>query len=52
VSYLNKLQPCRSKNCPIYESTKNAKLMLEVNAGMIDKENIEIGDFIKLIPSL
>ncbi len=50
VSFFKKLQPCKSKKCPIYDSAENTKLMLEVNAGMIDRENIGIGDFIKLIP--
>ena len=50
VSFFKKLQPCKSEKCPIYNSAENAKLMLEVNAGMIDRENIGIGDFIKLIP--
>ena len=52
VSFFKKLQPCKSGNCPIYDSVENAKLMLEVNAGMIDKENIKKGDFINLIPEL
>ncbi len=52
VSFFKKLQPCKSEKCPIYNSAESAKLMLEVNAGMIDRENIGIGNFIRLIPEL
>jgi uncharacterized membrane protein (UPF0127 family) len=52
ISFFKKLQPCKNEKCPIYNSAENAKLMLEVNAGMIDRENIGIGDFIRLIPEL
>lgn len=52
VSFFNKLQPCKSENCPIYNSAENAKLMLEVNAGMIDRKKVGMGDFIRLIPEL
>ncbi len=52
VSFFKNLQPCKSKNCTIFDSTENAKFMLEVNAGMIDREDIESGDFTKYIPEL
>ncbi len=50
VSFFKKLQPCKIEKCPIYNSAENAKLMLEVNAGIIDRKNVGIGDFIRLIP--
>ncbi|HIJ99021.1 TPA: DUF192 domain-containing protein [archaeon] len=38
-------QPCRTViGCPIYPSKKPAKYVLEINAGLIRKYNIKIGD--------
>ncbi len=44
VSYLKNLQPCKTLTCPIYDSVRQAKYMLEVNAGVIDREKILIGE--------
>lgn len=47
VYYFKYLQPCENKVCTIYESVNKAKFMLEVNAGVIDHEDIKIGDVMK-----
>jgi uncharacterized membrane protein (UPF0127 family) len=43
VSMIKNLQPCKVEPCEIYQSTVAATYMLEVNAGMLDRKNIEIG---------
>ncbi|MCQ8104349.1 DUF192 domain-containing protein [Methylomonas sp. SURF-2] len=43
VSMLPHLTPCRHDPCPNYLSSAPAKYMLEVNAGFIEKNQIEIG---------
>jgi len=44
VSYLKNLQPCKRLTCPVYDSVRYAKYMLEVNAGVIDRAKIRIGE--------
>ncbi|MGY6275964.1 DUF192 domain-containing protein [Methylomonas sp. MgM2] len=48
VSMLHNLQPCGKEPCPISVSTENARYMLEVTAGSIDKHHIGIGDMLLL----
>ena len=43
VSIIEDLQPCIKKSCDIYESTKSAKYMLEINAGIVTGKGIRIG---------
>lgn len=42
------IQPCVTEICPNYTSKDVAKYILEVNAGFVMKNNIEIGDLITL----
>jgi len=37
-------KPCKTENCPIVTSDKKALYALEVNAGMVDKIDLKIGD--------
>ena len=48
VSILKELQPCIKDPCNIYESTKRAKYMLEINAGEIDNKDIAVGQMLKI----
>lgn len=43
VSILQHIKPCEQVNCPVYESKKPAKYMLEVNAGMVKIAGLELG---------
>lgn len=43
VSMIKSLQPCTEESCDIYYSTENAKYMLEINEGMIEKNKIKTG---------
>lgn len=52
VSFFKSLKPCKKKDCDIYTSTEKAKYMLEVNAGLIEREGIEIGQKVRLAFSL
>lgn len=48
VAMLNNLQPCPSDPCPIYNSQASARYMLELNAGFITKNNVKIGQPLRL----
>ncbi len=48
VSVTKDLQPCIKNNCRVFVSTKNAKYMLEVNAGAVKKNGVEIGQQLSL----
>lgn len=37
-------EPCREGSCPSYRSVAAAKYVLEVNAGFVQKNGIQIGD--------
>ncbi|MCK5830967.1 MAG: DUF192 domain-containing protein [Methylococcales bacterium] len=43
VSIIKNLQPCSKQLCRIFESAKKSKYMLELNAGMVQKNGIKIG---------
>lgn len=43
------MEPCKRKKCPHYYSKYPYQLALEVNKGWFDKNDIQIGDKIKLI---
>lgn len=38
------LEPCRVDNCPSYTSETKAQYVLEVNAGFVQKNQIQIGE--------
>ena len=42
------VQPCGIL-CPVYKPSGKAKYALEVNAGFVDKYNVEAGYFIELL---
>jgi len=45
VVYINlNTQPCNEENCPTITPDRNAKYVLEINAGMAGKIGLEIGD--------
>ena len=41
------LFPCRSDPCPIYYPAEKARYILELNAGLIRREKIRLGDSLK-----
>lgn len=43
VSIVKNLKPCVQLACEIYPSSKKAKYMLEVNAGIVEKTAIRLG---------
>ncbi len=46
VSILENVQPCIKEPCKIYDSTRPAAYMLEVNAGIVDRKQLETGDYL------
>lgn len=48
VEIKENVQPCLLDTCPIYPSQYPVKYVIEVNAGFSRKNNIQIGNFIKL----
>jgi hypothetical protein len=44
VEIKENLEPCRENDCPTYASTIKAQYVLEVNAGFVQKNNIQIGE--------
>ena len=48
VSVLEHLQPCLQTHCPVFSSKKNARYMLEVNAGFISEYRIQVGQEVML----
>ncbi|MGR8931841.1 MAG: DUF192 domain-containing protein [Gammaproteobacteria bacterium] len=48
VSMLQNLTPCNHDPCPISTSTEKANYMLEVNAGFIEKHQLEVGQGIDI----
>lgn len=42
------LQPCKSDPCPTYESAFPARYVLEVNAGLADRQVLKVGDKINI----
>ncbi|MCK4840340.1 MAG: DUF192 domain-containing protein [Methylococcales bacterium] len=48
VSVHKALQPCHQSPCKIYHSIYNAVYMLEINAGIIERENIRAGQKLEL----
>lgn len=44
VYYVENAAPCKNDPCPSYKPIQKAKYVLEVNAGLIKKEKIKIGD--------
>ena len=43
VSILQSLKPCEQKECKVYDSIKKAKYMLELNAGVVEKSGLKLG---------
>ena len=43
VSIVKDIQPCLNIPCQIYESKKAAKYILEINAGLVEKKGISVG---------
>ncbi len=42
------VQPCGIL-CPVYKPKEKARYVLEVNAGFVDKNKVEVGHFIELL---
>lgn len=43
VSTIQDLKPCLGKTCKVHRSNKKARYMLEVNAGVIKKTGVSVG---------
>jgi uncharacterized protein len=43
------LQPCTSWDCPTFESKASADAALEINAGLVDKLGIKVGDRLNIL---
>jgi uncharacterized membrane protein (UPF0127 family) len=43
IDMMPHLKPCEAMPCPVYESLKPARYMLELNAGEIEKQKIKTG---------
>ena len=48
INIVDNALPCYIEPCPDYSSEKPAKYVLEVNAGFVEKNDIEEGDFISI----
>lgn len=48
VSIYNDVQPCFKVSCEIYESKGKAKYFLEINAGVVEKNHISVGQSLKI----
>jgi len=48
VEIKHNVQPCEKDPCPSYISLP-AKFVLEINAGLSEKKNIQVGDYVKVI---
>jgi len=44
VEIKENFEPCREDNCPSYASAAKAQYVLEVNAGFVQKNQIQIGE--------
>lgn len=44
VEVKENFEPCREDNCPSYTSNVKAQYVLEVNAGFVQKNQIQIGE--------
>ncbi|MFP4567337.1 MAG: DUF192 domain-containing protein [Candidatus Woesearchaeota archaeon] len=48
IIHIETAEPCTSEPCKIYTPTENAKYVLEINAGLTEQKNIELGMKTKL----
>ena len=48
INVVDNALPCNTEPCPDYSSEKPAKYVLEVNAGFVETNDIEAGDFISI----
>ena len=48
VSIFKNAQPCMKVPCKIYRSKKSVTYILEINAGLVDKNNIRVGQRLKI----
>ena len=48
INVVDNALPCKIEPCPDYSSEKPAKYVLEVNAGFVETNDIEAGDFISI----
>lgn len=52
VSMLKELLPCKKQKCEIHDSKTIAKYMLEVNSGLVEQNNINVGNTVEFLISL
>jgi uncharacterized membrane protein (UPF0127 family) len=48
INIVDNALPCTIEPCPGYSSEKPVKYVLEVNAGFVETNDIEVGDFISM----
>lgn len=48
VDIIENAEPCKTQECPIYTSNAPAMYIIEVNAGFVKKNGIEVGDMVRI----
>ena len=48
VDILENAEPCKTEECPLYTSNAPAMYVIEVNAGFVKKNGIEVGDKVRI----
>ena len=48
VSMQQDVPPCRTERCPSYPSEGPARYVLELNAGMASRLNVQTGDYLDI----
>ena len=51
INIIDNALPCKIEPCPDHSSEKPVKYVLEVNAGFVETNDIEAGDFISISPN-
>lgn len=48
VVYVAHATPCKRDPCEIYNPNKNAKYVIEVNEGFVEKNEVKVGDVVRI----
>ncbi len=47
IDIKSNLPPCKTENCEVFKHKGKAKYILELNAGVVDENNIKVGDIVR-----